>query len=186
MTNPDFIMSTDLILESPPALMPLTHADLVKIATRWLTGSRRCSVALAELVTHSPETPDAIGWRYQRESILVECKTSRSDFLADRKKHFRQFPDLGVGNMRFFLAPAGMIKPHELPERWGLIEPRGSIIRVVKEAERQPKTHVDHEILMLLSAIRRTAQVQPEGIIARHYAPETNANVSVCHEEIEP
>ena len=62
--------------------MIFTHSELVDIAEKWLF--KRCGFAFKELTTINQETPDAIGFR-SGESILVECKTSRSDFHADKK-----------------------------------------------------------------------------------------------------
>jgi Holliday junction resolvase len=59
------------------------HSDLVEIAEKWLL--KRCGFAFTELSTHAQEIPDAIGFK-SGISILIECKTSRADFLADRKK----------------------------------------------------------------------------------------------------
>lgn len=100
----------------------MTHDDLVLRAERWLK-SQNCGVAFHDrfqAMTFSGEKPDAIGWRSD-VSILIECKATRSDFLADKKKHFRMLPHLGMGDWRFFLCPPGLIKPEELPEGWGLL-----------------------------------------------------------------
>ncbi len=97
----------------------MTHADLVKIAAKWLRG-KGCGVVLTELSTVAYETPDAIGWR-SGFSILVECKVSRGDFLRDAKKFFRLYPDMGVGTYRFYMCPEGVIKKDDLPEGWGLV-----------------------------------------------------------------
>lgn len=72
--------------------------------------------------TISGERPDAIGWR-DGISILIECKASHADFLADRKKPFRAETDnqQGMGDWRFYLCPPEIIKPEELPEGWGLL-----------------------------------------------------------------
>lgn len=100
---------------------PFTHHDLVKIAEKWLLGARKCSFVFTELRCYSTtEIPDAIGFR-DGNSILVECKTSRADFLSDAKKFHRRHPHLGAGTYRFMLCPEGIIKPSELPERWGLV-----------------------------------------------------------------
>jgi hypothetical protein len=100
----------------------VTHADLVKIAEKWLLGTRKCSFVFTELACiATSEIPDAIGFR-DGHSILVECKTSRSDFLADGKKYFRRNPDMGVGSYRFFMAPQGIISTQDLPQGWGLVE----------------------------------------------------------------
>lgn len=97
----------------------MTHAELVEIAYRWLLGARGCSFALKELVC-GIETADAIGFR-DGQSTLIECKTSRGDFLADGKKIFRKMPGLGMGSYRLFMCKDGLIMPSDLPDRWGLI-----------------------------------------------------------------
>jgi hypothetical protein len=100
-----------------------SHADLCQIAAKWLRTKcpKKCSVVLIELVAQgSIETPDAIGFTSEH-SILIECKTSRSDFIADKKKFFRIYPEQGVGDFRFYLSPENIIKPEDVPAKWGLI-----------------------------------------------------------------
>lgn len=98
--------------------MNFTHSELVDIAEKWLL--KRCGFAFKELSTMAMEIPDAIGFRSDT-SILVECKTSRQDFLNDKKKQFRAIPSMGVGRFRYYLCEKGLIKPEELPDKWGLI-----------------------------------------------------------------
>lgn len=99
----------------------MTHQELVKIAERWLLGTKKCSFAFTELVClATSEIPDAIGFQ-GGESFLVECKVSRADFLSDAKKLFRRNPWMGMGVFRYYLCPAGIIQPTDLPEKWGLI-----------------------------------------------------------------
>ncbi|NID14985.1 hypothetical protein [Luteibacter yeojuensis] len=145
----------------------MTHADLVERAGAWLRGAAGCKIVMTELaaVCRSGEIPDAIGWR-EGGTILVEAKTSRADFLADRKKPFRREPERGMGTLRFFLAPAEMIRPNELPPRWGLLEVRGRrVFRVVGpdprswsgawgEFRHAERAH-DCETAMLLSGMNR-------------------------------
>lgn len=153
----------NLELESIPATKPLTHADLVRRAEAWLRGIG-CGVTFRELVaaTTSGEIPDAIGWR-STISIMIECKVSRADFLADKNKRFRQHPYLGVGDWRIFMAPEGVIKPEELPAGWGLLVVRG---RAVLRVAGVPKSntgwgappfegHRRNEAALMLSALRR-------------------------------
>ena len=52
-------------------------------------------------------------------SVVVEVKTSRSDFLADRKKAHRV--EGGMGTYRYFLCPTDVIRVDELPQGWGLL-----------------------------------------------------------------
>ena len=66
----------------------MTHDDLCARAVRWLRGTMHCNPVFSRNASCG-EVPDAIGWtsRYSSHgSIVVECKTSHSDFLADKKK----------------------------------------------------------------------------------------------------
>lgn len=67
-----------------------------------------------------PERVDALLF-CSDSSYLIETKVSRSDFLADAKKPFRKDPSQGIGDYRYYACPEGLIKPDELPEKWGLI-----------------------------------------------------------------
>lgn len=119
----------------------VTHSQLVREAANWLRNTCHCRVVATELRTYISETPDAMGWRSDK-SILVECKTSRADFLADAKKPHR-YGD-GIGNERWFYMPDGLVLAPHVPAGWGLIvrEPYGErhICRVVVKAEVRPAT----------------------------------------------
>lgn len=133
----------------------MTHTDLVKRAEKWLRGTMRCSVVLAELSSAAYETPDAIGWTSVR-SILVECKTSKSDFARGQKKHFRQNPEYGMGDFRFYMTPPGLLSPDEIPEHWGLLEARPKQTRIIVEAKCFDRIRAAwHERTLLVSALRR-------------------------------
>lgn len=95
----------------------MTHRELVEICYEWVLKNAGCGTAFKELKSIDPEIPDVIGFD-MHESVLIECKVSRGDFLGDQKKKHRQ---KGMGNWRFYACPAGMIKVNELPEKWGLI-----------------------------------------------------------------
>lgn len=123
----------------PAAPRSTLHRDLVQVASKWLRG-RGCKIVLNEFRCTTTEEPDAIGWRgTSGPSFLVEVKTSRADFLRDRKKPFRVNPQLGVGEFRYFLAPAGLIPVSELPEGWGLVEVDGGRATLVRG--RDPKRY---------------------------------------------
>lgn len=101
----------------------LTHAQLVTAAYDWILKRGRCGVAFREFRTGASngEHPDVIGF-YCGGSVLIECKASRADFLADRQKMFRKHPQLGMGTIRYYCCPKGLLKKEELPEGWGLLE----------------------------------------------------------------
>ena len=125
-------MSIKTVLDS----RQLSHDDLVYRAARWLRNTQRCGVVVPELVSYANENPDVIGWRKQgMESILVECKATRRDFLADKKKMVRRQPDHGFGDLRYYFAVPGLIAVEEVPDRWGLAELHGNRVRVRQTAE---------------------------------------------------
>lgn len=139
----------------------MTHFELVERAGKWLKNTFHCRVVLNELVAYTRygESPDSIGW-VNNKCILVECKTSVADFIADRKKIFRH-GIRGMGHYRFYLAPEGLLNNCIIPDGWGLYEVVGKTIFFVKGAEYtnagQPplKSDRDSEIAMLLSALSR-------------------------------
>jgi len=150
-------------------VVAVTHADLVKRAGRWLRGTRKCKVVAEELRGWSiDEFPDAIGWTPKGYSIIVECKTSRSDFHADKRKPCRvgdrQFQRSGhygwgqpprfetAGHERWYLAPEGVLDAACLPFGCGLLVPRGRrMLRVVEAAVIGRPRAADAEVPMLVT-----------------------------------
>ena len=144
----------------------MTHEKLVARAIAWL---RRygCDVVLSEQSCSSGETPDAIGWKRACHSVVVECKISRADFLADRDKPFRRQSELGMGCERYYLSPAGLINANELPEGWGLLELRGREITqtVVSPGKLRYARGFRHEMNLLLASLRRVeVRIEPQSI----------------------
>ena len=116
--------------------MSLTHTELCERARRWLGGPGRCPITLVEFVAAWAEIPDAIGFRNGgQDSVLIECKASRSDFLRDGQKRHRQAGVSALGSYRYYLSEPDIIRPEDLPERWGLlwVKPRG--LRLVAGAD---------------------------------------------------
>ena len=147
-------------------LSAMTHAQLVERAVRWLR-SYRCGVVLSEQACVSGEMPDAIGWKKASHSVLVECKVSRADFLADRDKPFRLKPEKGVGSERFYLAPANLIKVEELPVGWGLLQCRRDRVEMIRASEKNLRTAVGfrYEMNLLLASLRRVeVRIEPQSI----------------------
>jgi hypothetical protein len=66
-------------------LIKFTHKELVEIAYKWILKNGSVGVAVKELYSLASEIPDVIGFGGW-ESVVIECKASRSDFLADKKK----------------------------------------------------------------------------------------------------
>ena len=144
----------------------MTHAQLVERAVRWLR-SYRCGVVLSEQACVSGEMPDAIGWKQACHSVLVECKVTRADFLADRAKPWRQKPEKGVGSERFYLIPPELVKVEELPAGWGLLELRRGRVEMLKPSIKNllTATGFRYEMNLLLASLRRVeVRIEPQSI----------------------
>ena len=145
----------------------MTHAQLVQKAVTWLR-SYRCSVVLSEQACASGEMPDAIGWKRTQHSVVVECKVTRGDFLADRAKPFRQRPELGLGCERFYLTVPGLIRPEELPAGWGMLECQKGRVRMVHSPAAKSQRSAQgmkYEMNLLLASLRRVElRVEPQTI----------------------
>lgn len=155
----------------------MTHADLVKRAGIWLR-SQGCGLIITEMTSSVSQEPDAIGW-YPLYSILIECKTSRADFLSDKKKIYNRSIDGSMGDQRYYLAPPGMIKLEDLPVGWGLLEPSGRGLKKRVFAVHQNKKNWKGEITLIVSAFRRVEGIMPDGVSARFYQYETKSRATV-------
>jgi hypothetical protein len=144
----------------------MTHAQLVERAVRWLR-IYRCGVVLSEQACVSGEMPDAIGWKRTNHSVLIECKITRGDFLADRAKPCRLKPELGVGSERFYLTPPSLLKIDELPAGWGLLEYRRGRIEMLHGSAKNLRTATGfrYEMNLLLASLRRVeVRIEPQSI----------------------
>ena len=144
----------------------MTHAQLVAKAVQWLRGYG-CGVILSEQACTSGEMPDAIGWKRACHSVLVECKISRADFLADLSKMFRRKPELGMGCERYYLAPTGLLAAAELPAEWGLLECGRRGITLCRPSARNFRRDLGfkYEMNLLLASLRRVeVRIEPQTI----------------------
>lgn len=143
-----------------------THAALVSAAVRWLRG-RGVKVLLAEprhWGTRRGQSPDVLGWStpgtYRGDSsAIVECKASRSDFLADRRKPYHEHPEDYAGSLRWYFCAPAVATVDDLPPRWGLVEWAGprrrpSVLREPLPVE-QSARGVAAERAVLVAALRR-------------------------------
>lgn len=135
----------------------MTHRELVELGIRYLKKSGYQYI-LAE-PGYRKELPDVLGFGMQA-SFLIECKASRSDFLRDKKKPFRQPGAKGLGKKRMYLVNPGICKASEVPDNWMLayatsedsieiVKPYGLDIDVcalnVDRAEEFPDEEVDYK-----------------------------------------
>jgi hypothetical protein len=144
----------------------MTHARLVELAEAWLRRSR-CGIVLSEQGCSSGEMPDAIGWKGKNHSIVIECKISRADFLADSAKPWRKNPGIALGCERYYAAPNGMLKAEQMPEGWGLLESHGRELKVVKKSKRKLRQPAGlmNEMNLLLASLRRVeVRIEPQRI----------------------
>ena len=157
----------------------IAHSELVTVAREWLRKTQKCSVVVSELKCMSIEQPDAIGW-YNLNTHLVECKTSRADFLRDKKKIFRHYLDGGMGDFRWYLTLPNIIKSvDELPKNFGWLEYDGKKVKILHKATYQPHKNDSYEASVLISVIKRIGQTEPEGCSIRCYTYQTKNTAAI-------
>jgi hypothetical protein len=160
------------------------HETLCVRARRWLSGTRQCNPVFSNIASCG-EIPDAIGWssRYQwAGSTVIECKTSVSDFYADKKKRFlwrhiehkwrTAYPRLTkkeaaesgyvleevptMGDYRFYFCDAVILSEELIsthaPDH-GLLWLSGRRIRLIRNAPKRENVDKDGEIRYLRFAI---------------------------------
>lgn len=121
-------------------------------------GCQKYKYVAVELCTWGSENTDVWGLGNFNVSAIIEVKTSHADFLADQKKYCRseQFAALNhaAGMYRWYLCPEGIIKPEELPEKWGLLYWDGKrIYPVIAPQKFEGTSSADMDILT--SILRR-------------------------------
>jgi hypothetical protein len=145
----------------------MPHDELVQKAARWLH-RQGCSIVITELVSYAHEIPDAIGFSTNGLPIVVECKTSLSDFKNDSKKHFRNMEDLGMGSYRYYMIPKGLFKAELVTNKWGLIEV-GTNCKMLKDSSVFIKRNHKAEMQLLVSVIKRIGHNAPIGCNIKTY-----------------
>jgi len=160
-----------------------THDDLIELGRIWLSkpygqghaySRSACKVIITELSTDSLEVPDILGFT-SHTSILIECKTSLSDFNADKNKPFRKNGWLGVGVQRFYLSPAGLITKDKIPFGWGLLEAApNKKIKVIVNSEPHER-NFQHEIEILLSVLCRLNVLDDGHVAIKKYTTNIGA-----------
>jgi len=122
-------------------MIPKAHDYLVERARDWLVAGGGCRFAFAEFSTWlTRDIPDALGFMEDGLTVMVECKVSRSDFHADKKKPSRQ-NGKPLAHYQYYLCERGLITPEDLEPLkgdWGLLWIKSSravsIIRHPKRA----------------------------------------------------
>jgi len=154
-----------------------THEQVIAKAARW--AKKKYPVVITEIVSTTRESPDVLAFG-SNVSVVIECKISRSDFLKDKKKSFRKKTEMGMGRIRYYCAPAGIIEKHEVPDNWGLliIGSTGKAITIKKPPNILLPYNAKAEIACLVSLLRRVGD-WPHSICIKCYEHETRRKASV-------
>lgn len=141
----------------------LTHAELVQRGANWFRNNQRYPIVLTEYACDTSEIPDVIGFS-TRNTGLIECKISLTDFRSDKKKKHR-IDRHSMGNFRYYLCPNKLIPLIEVPDDWGLLYCHPHKITIVRKAPYHDDTSVRQYEYPILYSIARRAQL-------RGYMPE--------------
>ena len=146
------------------------HYELCKLGARLLRSrnnptlpyNRACMYSTVEIVCCGAELTDVWGTTGDL-TVLIEVKTSRADFLADKRKYARskvaEELNQQIGNYRYYLCPEGVITEEDLPENWGLLVYDGKKIRMLKMANKVDSS-TSMELLLITSIMRRILRPQ--------------------------
>lgn len=146
------------------------HYKLCKLGARLLRSrknptlpyNRPCMYSTVELVCMGAELTDVWGTTGDC-TVLIEVKTSHSDFIADKRKYARSkiAEDLNhqIGNYRYYLCPEGVISEEELPDNWGLLVYDGKKIHKVKMATKV-ESSLPMELMLITSIMSRILKPQ--------------------------
>lgn len=140
-----------------------THRKLCTLAAKYLRLKglqpfNRCTYSVCEL-ERVGECPDAFGWGME-STQLIEVKISRSDFFADKNKHWRKNASFGIGKYRSYLCPEGVIEENDLPENWGLLVYDGKTIKEIVKAK--PQVSNSNEEIKLITSLFRRNGIKPQ------------------------
>ena len=146
------------------------HYELCKLGARLIRSrknptlpyDRPCLYSTVELVCMGAELTDIWGTTGDC-TVIIEVKTSRADFLADKRKYARSkvAEELKhqIGNYRYYLCPEGVIKDEDLPENWGLLVYDGKKVHRVKMATKV-ESSVSMELMHITSVMSRILRPQ--------------------------
>lgn len=93
-----------------------THRQLEEVGAKWLSKSGylwSCKRIAIEPTSPGLERPDVIGFAYGVTHV-IECKTTRDDFLRDFRKKWRQEGEKPMGSYRWWLCVEGVITVDDL------------------------------------------------------------------------
>ena len=136
----------------------MTHDELIIRGVKWLKNNQistmRFPIILYEYRCYANSTPDVIGLNHEK-TVVIECKVSRSDYFTDQRKGHRRYYSQ-LGNLRYYLCPAGLLKIDEVNNGWGLLYCHPHKITIEKESEyfTKEKTRIQ-EYQVMYSIIRR-------------------------------
>ena len=156
-------------------MIELTHREACIRAAKFLRSKLRTGIShkfsVCEL-ERCGECPDAFAFG-SSFTELIEVKVSRSDFLQDKNKIYRRYPERGLGQLRSYMCPTGLIKENELPLNWGLfyINEKGKI-EEIKRAKLQKSNHVEE--IVLISSIMIREGIKPQCFSYKKYKKRYN------------
>lgn len=170
------------------------HYKLCLLAARELKYGRlrfghygKCKYVAVELNVYGAENTDV--WASFCDcTAVIEVKTSRADFLADKKKYWRR-PESAknqAGNFRCYLAPVGLLRVDEIPDNWGLLE-YSEHDNVIYMRKRPPFNYTyNHADLIILQSILRREGFKEKIYNYRNAVSTIKPQETVRHKESQP
>lgn len=138
----------------------MTHRELCILGAKYMKSKglikwHKPKYVVIEIELTGGAQPDIYGFGTTSFTQQIEVKVSRSDFLSDKNKFHRIYPEKDAGQLRSYLCPEGIIKEIDLPKYWGLLWINSNNeISVIKYPEIQ-ESSLKKEIDIICSIMRR-------------------------------
>lgn len=117
----------------------MTHDEMAEFAAERMRKKGYLMTWANMRSTSCNEQPDVMALKSLFDCVIIEVKTSRGDFFADRKKPWRNGEVNGMGTERIYFTPPNLLKPEEIPygwQLWELHEGKTNRIQVIKGMKR--------------------------------------------------
>jgi hypothetical protein len=154
------------------AVLDMTHDEIADwCANRLMRMGYKFAFSNLTSATHG-EQPDVLGLTAYGESIVVEVKVSRTDFHADKKKPWRSNPEMGMGDMRVYLAPEGLLQLNDIPYGWQLWEVYGKTKPMLRIVKGRTKEKIQHPYMRAGNFTQKIVDKNIDVDELRHFAKQ--------------
>ena len=151
-----------------------TPKDQAKLKAKETTVERRSELAeqILQRATEYAKTADPTNWEtvptYQQATGDYTRVTRQEENYRERLEHYSiKFGDprfLALADYHYIMAPNGLIRRHEVPPKWGLLDETPSVVVVALRKDIRKNTGVISNILRAISRANTVSLMRHAGV----------------------